>query len=341
MSAALPSELAGPLQVALARAVERIPYLGALPGGCRFEPKWDGFRVVATRDLHTTRLWSRRGTDLSTTFPELVAACADQLAPGTVLDGEAVIWTAGRLDFGALQTRIGRTPRGYGAHAASHPASYVAFDVLAHESRDVRHLPFDDRRALLEQLATGLRPPLNLSLITPDREVATQWFETYPAVGIEGLVVKGAAQPYPAGRRDWLKVKHRDTVDVICGAVIGRRTSPQEVVAGLPIGGALKIVGRTAPLTGSSRRALAPWLVAPGVDHPWPAHVPRTAFSRFNTARSDVVDLTLVEPVVVEVSADVGWDGQSFRHLLRFVRARPDTEVSSVGPPDVRRTPPA
>ena len=50
----------------------------------------------------------------------------------------------------------------------------------------------------------------------------------------------------------------------------------------------------------------------------------RTAFSRFNTARSGVVDLTLVEPVVVEVSADVGWDGQSFPHLLRFVRLRLD-----------------
>ncbi len=258
-----------------------------------------------------------------------------------MLDGEAVIWSHGRLDFGALQSRMGRSAHRSATHAADHPASYAVFDLLAHDNRDQRQLSFDERRALLEQLAAGWRPPLNLSEVTADRELAIEWFETYPVVGIEGLVVKGAAQPYPTGRREWLKVKHRDTVDVICGAVIGRRTAPQEVVAGLPIDGDLRIVGRTAPLSPSGRRALAPWLEPPAEDHPWPARVLRTAFSRFNTARSDVVDLTLVEPVVVEVSADVGWDGQSFRHLLRFVRVRPDTEVSSVRPPEVHGTPTA
>jgi hypothetical protein len=42
-----------------------------------------------------------------------------------------------------------------------------------------------------------------------------------------------------------LKVKHRETVDVVCGAVIGTRTAPQEVLAGLAIDGELRIVGRT------------------------------------------------------------------------------------------------
>jgi hypothetical protein len=43
MAATLPTGLTGPVQVALARPVEQIPRMGALPGGCRFEPKWDGF----------------------------------------------------------------------------------------------------------------------------------------------------------------------------------------------------------------------------------------------------------------------------------------------------------
>ncbi|MFC8796919.1 hypothetical protein ACFT2C_04255 [Promicromonospora sp. NPDC057138] len=79
--------------------------------------------------------------------------------------------------------------------------------------------------------------------------------------------------------------------------------------------------------------ALAPWLRPPAREHPWPAQVPRAALSRFNAARGEVVDLTLVEPIVVEVSADVGWDGQSFRHLLRFVRARPELHPMEVSPP--------
>jgi ATP-dependent DNA ligase len=341
MAAALPPGLTGPVQVALARAVEQIPHAGALPGGCRFEPKWDGFRLIVTCDERGAVLWSRRGTNLSTTFPEITAACVDQLRLGTVLDGEVVIWSSGRLDFGALQTRMGRSPRGAATHAVGHPASYAAFDVLARAGQDVRRLPFDERRGLLEQLAATWRPPLNLSPVTDDRDVATEWFETYTAAGVEGLVIKGGAQPYPAGQRDWLKVKHRETVDVVCGAVIGTRSSPQEVIAGLTIDGELRIVGRTTLLSPSARRALTPWLAPPAGKHPWPAQVPRTALARFQTAGKDVVDLTLVEPIVVEVRADVGWDGQSFRHLLRFLRPRPDTEASSIRPPDVTGSPAA
>ncbi|WP_460889057.1 ATP-dependent DNA ligase [Promicromonospora xylanilytica] len=296
---------------------------------------------MVTSDPNGTKLWSRRGTDLSTAFPEITAACVDQLAPGTVLDGEVVIWSADRLDFGALQTRMGRGPRSAAAHAASHPASYAAFDILASTGRDMRPLPFDERRRLLEQLAAAWRPPLNLSPVTDDRDVAIEWFETYTAAGIEGLVIKGGAQPYPADQRLWLKIKHRETVDVVCGAVIGTRSSPQEVIAGLAIDGELRIVGRTTLLSPSARRALTPWLAPPAGKHPWPAQVRRTALARLHATGRDVVDLTLVEPIVVEVRADVGWDGQSFRHLLRFLRPRPDAEVGSIRPPGVTGSPAA
>ncbi|MGN7253275.1 hypothetical protein [Arthrobacter sp. SAFR-014] len=43
--------------------------------------------------------------------------------------------------------------------------------------------------------------------------------------------------------------------------------------------------------------------------------------------------LTPVEPVVVEVSADVAWSGQSFRHPLRFRRVRPELDPGAVGLP--------
>ena len=44
--------------------------------------------------------------------------------------------------------------------------------------------------------------------------------------------------------------------------------------------------------------------------------------------------MTRVDPVVVEVAADVAWDGRVFRHPVRFVRVRPD-----VDPADVRARP--
>ncbi|MDQ0820692.1 hypothetical protein QFZ79_003062 [Arthrobacter sp. V4I6] len=44
--------------------------------------------------------------------------------------------------------------------------------------------------------------------------------------------------------------------------------------------------------------------------------------------------LTRVEPLVVEVSADVTWTGKSFRHPLRYLRARPDLDPAAVQLPE-------
>jgi ATP-dependent DNA ligase len=50
--------------------------------------------------------------------------------------------------------------------------------------------PLAQRRELLEQLAVGWEPPLNLSPITRDRAQALAWFEDLHHAGLEGLVVK-------------------------------------------------------------------------------------------------------------------------------------------------------
>lgn len=58
--------------------------------------------------------------------------------------------------------------------------------------------------------------------------------------------------------------------------------------------------------------------------HPWPEEISETSLNRFSKDKSPV-RLTLVEPLVVEVAADVAWSGTSFRHPLTYQRARPDS----------------
>ena len=53
--------------------------------------------------------------------------------------------------------------------------------------------------------------------------------------GIEGLVVKAALGTYVLGRRDRLKVKSPETVEVLTGAATGPISPPERVVAG-PMG---------------------------------------------------------------------------------------------------------
>ncbi|WP_199828501.1 hypothetical protein [Streptomyces sp. WM6372] len=77
-------------------------------------------------------------------FPDLVAAAAEQLPHGLVLDGELLVWDAvtGRLSFEALQRRAAARARSARGLAATLPAFYIAFAALQHEGIELQHLPY-------------------------------------------------------------------------------------------------------------------------------------------------------------------------------------------------------
>ncbi|GAA4410100.1 ATP-dependent DNA ligase [Fodinibacter luteus] len=327
MVVALPEGLDGPVEVALARSEEAIPPSSSLKGGALYELKWDGYRVAVVRDGAGARLWSRQGKELTSRFPDLVAAAVAQVEPGTVLDGEAVIWNGSRLDFDLLQRRLVNTPRKVAVLAARNPASLIVFDVLAHRAKDIRRRALRERRQLLEELSAGWDPPLQLSPTTDDEVTARDWMTQYRPAGIEGLVIKAADSVYTPGRRTWIKVKSRESTDVLIGGITGSLERPETIVAGLVRGGELQVVGRSTPLTRDQAQSLATVLTPAGPNHPWPDII---SSSRFGTGR-DKVPLVKVEPsVVAEVLADAALQAGGYRHPLRFVRARLD-----LGPEDL------
>lgn len=328
----VPLALRPPVELALAKVVESIPGADALPGGSVYEMKWDGFRAVCLVQPDGVSVWSRQGKDIGRFFPDLVQAVADQIPPGCVVDGEAVLWSGGRLDFEALQQRMSTARGALPGLVRERPASFVAFDVLAVAGHDTRTLPFMERRALLEELARAWVPPLQLSPMTRDRAVAQTWFKELPATGMEGLMVKGAGQAYEP-KRIWLKVKNRSSIDVVCAAVIGPITQPEAVVVGLPMHGRLRIVGRSAPLSARMGRNLASHLRPASGTHPWPEEISERTLDRFSKERG-TLRLTLVEAIVVEVSADAAWSGSAFRHSVRLQRVRPELSPDEVELPD-------
>ncbi|ODA73185.1 DNA ligase [Streptomyces sp. AVP053U2] len=118
------------------------------------------------------------------------------LRPGTVLDGEAVIWHDGRLDFAAVQARAASSVDRSRVLAARLPASYAVWDVLAHPDHgDVRGRRYTERRRLLLDLLADLGPPIQPVPATDDYETARVWCETLRAQGIEGIVCKRADGP--------------------------------------------------------------------------------------------------------------------------------------------------
>ncbi|MFD8143556.1 ATP-dependent DNA ligase [Streptomyces sp. NPDC059708] len=212
-----------PVRVALAASV------GTLPRGpgLAYEPKFDGHRMVVLRTAGGVVLQARSGRTVTAAFPDLAAA-ARALPAGTVLDGEVVVWHAGRTEFALVQRRAAATPARAAALARTLPASYAAFDVLELAGLDVRARPYAHRRELLVDLLAPLGPPLQPVPMTTDPELALTWYETLPASGIEGLVVKRLDQPYPSGRRSWRKLRHTNVRDA---AVIGYTGTPARPLA--------------------------------------------------------------------------------------------------------------
>ncbi|MEV0287944.1 ATP-dependent DNA ligase [Kribbella sp. NPDC050820] len=329
----IPAGLTGPVDVALARSVETIPGPDALPGGTRFEPKFDGYRLVIVRSGDSARLWTRNRNDITDRFPDIEAAATQQIPDGGVVDGELVVLGAdGRLSFDALQQRLVTSPAKARARAAELPATYVAFDLLAANGVDLRTQRWTVRRQRLEQLAAWA-PPLQLTPVTSDPAEAREWYDVLPAaMGIEGLVAKGAATRYTPGRRDaWAKIKHRETREVLVGGVLGPITRPEVVIAGLYRDGELVIVGRTVPLSWAQSEQLAAVLSPAGPDHPWPDEISSQRWG----GRDSKKPLTKVDPtVVVEVSADAATQAGQARHSMRYVRIRADLTPADLEPLD-------
>jgi len=89
-------------ELVLAKAAAKIPGPTAMPGGSRYEPKYDGWRAgIDTQGEHPI-IWSRQGTDLTARLPDVWAAAAHQIPHGFVLDGEVVVWSGGQLAFEEL-----------------------------------------------------------------------------------------------------------------------------------------------------------------------------------------------------------------------------------------------
>jgi ATP-dependent DNA ligase len=330
---------APPLAPMLSRAADALPR----GDGWQFEPKWDGFRTLVFRDGNEIVLQSRDEKPMNRYFPELVAPLAQALPARCILDGEIVIVGARGLDFEALLLRIHPAASRVKLLAAQSPASFVAWDLLAIDHEDLRSLPLAARRERLEQVLAGAAPPVHLSPATRDRVVAEDWFRRFEGAGLDGVMAKRLDEPYRAGERTMIKVKHARTADCVLAGFRWHKKGPGTMVGSLLLGlydddGVLHHVGVTAAFTNAMRaelvRELAPLRADALEGHPWRdwAEVDDDASatgqrlpgatSRWNRGK----DLSW-EPLRPERVCEVAYDhmqGSRFRHAAQFVRWRPD-----------------
>jgi ATP-dependent DNA ligase len=333
----------------------------ALPGGggWQFEPKWDGFRTLVFRDGEDIVLQSRDEKPMNRYFPELLAPLAAALPARCVVDGEIVIVGDSGLDFEALLLRIHPAASRVKLLAEQTPASFVAWDLLALGDEDLREAPLAVRRERLEQALARAAPPVHLSPATRDRAVALDWFRRFEGAGLDGVMAKRLDEPYRAGERTMIKVKHRRTADCVVAGFRWHKNGAGTMVGSLLLGlyddeGTLHHVGVTAAFTTATRRQLvadlAPLRENALEGHPWRRWAEAQeeanakgqrlpgATTRWNRGK----DLSW-EPLKPERVCEVAYDhmqGTRFRHAAQFVRWRPDKRPQDCRYDQLEVTPP-
>lgn len=297
----------------LCKTEERLP-TGA---GWVYEPKFDGFRVTIVRTRGAVALRGRGGGALEKQFDDLAAAALAELPDDTIVDGEIIVVNEGGASFDALLARLS------GERGDYRPA-VMAFDLVRFDGHDLTGLPLAQRRAVLEQLLAETKT-LVLTPQTDDVDVAIAWMDGFSAHGIEGVVAKRASQRYLSGKREWIKVKARRTIDCVVGGYRGDQR-PETLMLGLYGEGGLRFVGHTVPLP-DRERARAAELFTLFDESPF-AHG-RPGLSRWEGFRFEDDEWVRVEPTVVAEVAFTQLSYGMFRHATRFVRWRPDREPSS------------
>lgn len=217
----------------------------------RYEPKLDGYRVIAFAAPGAIRLQSRRGLDLTRAFPDIVAALETVAAASLplVLDGELIaLDERGRPSFNALQNRAQLKTEAEIARAArTTPCVLACFDLLHFGGMNLRNAAYADRARYLSQV---LLPQPHVQRIESGSDGDALYRAALEA-GFEGVVAKRAGGIYEPGVRvrHWVKRKAVQSDEFYIGGYAAGKGSRAERFGSLLVGqrvkgGKLEYLGR-------------------------------------------------------------------------------------------------
>ena len=187
-----------------------------------YELKLDGIRCIAYLDQYT-ELRNKRNDHLLGKVQEL-ETIHQYVKERCILDGELIVLRNGIPDFFELQKRTLTTSKlKLQLSAQTHPACFVAYDILYRNSTSLLELPLLERKQQLSEIILE-NPKLAISRYLPERGI--ELFAAAKQQQLEGVVAKKSGSKYFPGKRtkDWIKFKHMADQDfVVCGYIIKER----------------------------------------------------------------------------------------------------------------------
>jgi bifunctional non-homologous end joining protein LigD len=218
------------------------------PAGDRWvhEIKLDGFRMGVLIDRRKIRIISRRGTDYTAEFPEIVTAARKLKTTRALLDGEIVVLDKSGVSRFQLLQQLGASRSGL---------TYFAFDLLSVDGDDLTRLPLVERKRRLQRLV-GTRNGMIRYNPHIERDGA-EVFASACALGAEGIISKLSDAPYRLGARsaDWQKIKCVKRQEFVVGGFTdpsGSRVGVGSILIGYYEGDSLKFAGKCGTGTGWS-----------------------------------------------------------------------------------------
>ena len=165
-----------------------------------YEVKYDGYRIIAYVENNSVNLMTRNHNEYNDRFSTIASSIID-FAQGRsmILDGEIVVLDeSGRTDFGALQN--------YLKHPNNKNLTYIVFDILALDGKDLRELPLIQRKKILSTLMKDAPVELHYSNYVNGEE--GDIFKAACESNLEGIIGKKIDSTYN-GNRDgsWVKLK--------------------------------------------------------------------------------------------------------------------------------------
>ena len=177
------------------------------------EVKWDGMRILADVGEGRVRLTSRNDNDVTRSWPDIATFETDR---DLLVDGEIIALNDdGAPDFRVLQERIHVSGTAAVARLVeSRPVTYMVFDLLRLDGRDLTAEPLAARRELLLEALDG-----SAWQVPPSYDDGAMLLDATAAQGLEGVVSKRLSSRYTFDRRSphWLKLAHRHRASYVVG----------------------------------------------------------------------------------------------------------------------------
>jgi bifunctional non-homologous end joining protein LigD len=196
----------------LATLVDAVPE----SGDWVYEVKFDGYRILARLSDGDVRLFTRDGKDWTAKLPKQADAIKALGVDNAWIDGEIVVLDKhGVPSFQLLQNAFDEK--------STTQIIFFAFDLPWLNGYDLRELPLNERRALLQQLLERTSDDA-LRYSAPITEPPQKLLDSACAMSMEGIIGKRADSRYIGKRSpDWIKLKCRKRQEF----VIGGYTEPQ------------------------------------------------------------------------------------------------------------------